>query len=134
MPRSRWVLSMARHPHLLTRVADDALELEVVGGTMLTGQVERLFRRAEYPFRAGDQVRLDGMTAAVIKVDARGLPMKVRFSFDRSLDDRDLVFLLVTKDGMLRYPMGPVGATMPIPPARVPLVLDIAAQDRAAGR
>ncbi|MCA9707503.1 MAG: hypothetical protein KDK70_16745, partial [Myxococcales bacterium] len=132
LPRSRWVLSMAPRPHLLTRVADDAIDMEVVGGTMLTGQVERLFRRGEYPFRVTDRVELDGMTATILKVDPQGLPMKVRFRFDMSLDDRDLVFLLVTQRGMLRYPMGPVGATMAIPPAKLPLVLDIQAQDRAA--
>lgn len=131
LPRSRWVLSMAPYPHLLTRTSDNAFEMAVVGGTMLMGQVERLFRRGAYPFAVGEQVRLDGMTITMLAVDGDGRPFKVRFEFETSLDDPDLVFLLATKKGMLRYPMGPVGATLPIPPAKLPMVLDIQAQDRA---
>lgn len=132
LPRSRWVLSMAPYPHLLTRVSDNAFDMAVVGGAMLQGQVERLFRRGEYPFAVGDRVQLDGLTVTMIQVDIDGRPVKVRFTFDTSLDDPDLVFLLATKNGMLRYPMGPVGANLPIPPAKLPMVLDIEAQDRAA--
>jgi hypothetical protein len=37
------------------------------------------------------------------------------------------------KRGLIRYPIGPVKATMRILPAMLPLVLDLEAQDRAAG-
>jgi hypothetical protein len=131
LPRSWWVLSLAPRPHMLTRVADDALEMEVVGGAMLTGPVELLFRRPEFPLRRGDSVELEGMTVRILKVDGDGRPLRVRFTFDVSVDDPSLVFLLATKRGLIRYPMGPVKATMPIPPAMLPLVLDLEAQDRA---
>lgn len=124
MPRSRWVLSMAPRPHRLTRVADDAFELEVLGGTMLTGQVELLFRRPEFPLAEGDQVELDGLVITILRVDPEGRPFKIHARFDRSLDDPDLVLLLATRRGMKRYPMGPVGAPLPIPPAQLPMVLD----------
>lgn len=132
LPRSWWVLSLAPRPHLLTRVSRDTLELEVVGGSMLTGPVELLFRRPEFPLRHGDEIALDGLTIRILKVDAEGRPVRVRFGFDVPVDDPSLVFLLATKRGMLRYPMGPVGATMAIPPAQLPMVLDLEAQDRAA--
>jgi len=132
LPRSWWVLSLAPRAHMLTRVADDALEMEVVMGTMLTGPVELLFRRPEFPFAAGDVVELDGLDIRIVKVDADGRPIRVRFRFDVPVDDPSLVFLLATKRGLIRYPIGPVKATMPIPPAMLPLVLDLDAQARAA--
>jgi hypothetical protein len=132
LPKSWWVLSLAPRPHMLTRVADDALELEVVGGSMLTGPVELLFRRPEFPFQRGDVVELDGLAVRIVKVDGDGRPVRVRFRFDVPVDDPSLVFLLATKRGLIRYPIGPIKATMPIPPAMLPLVLDLEAQDRAA--
>lgn len=131
LPRSWWVLSLAPRAHTLTRVADDALEMEVVMGTMLTGPVELLFRRPEFPFAAGDLVELDGLSIRIVKVDGDGRPVRVRYRFDVPVDDPSLVFLLATKRGLIRYPIGPVNATMPIPPAMLPLVLDLEAQDRA---
>ncbi|MEX1368797.1 MAG: hypothetical protein AB1Z98_37060 [Nannocystaceae bacterium] len=131
MPRSWWVLSMAPFQHQLRRTAPETLELQVLGGSMLTGQVEQLFRRPERRFAAGDEVRLDGLRIRLLDVDVDGRPVKVRFTFDTPVDDGSIVFLLMTKRGMIRYPMGPVGATMTIPAARLPLVLDIQAQDRA---
>lgn len=132
LPRSWWVLSLAPRPHTLTRVADDALEMEVVMGSMLTGPVELLFRRPEFPFAEGDLVELEGLSIRILKVDGDGRPVRVRYRFDVPVDDPSLVFLLATKRGLIRYPIGPVKATMPIPPAMLPLVLDLEAQDRAA--
>jgi hypothetical protein len=132
LPKSWWVLSLAPRAHTLTRVADDALEMEVVGGSMLTGPVELLFRRPEFPFARGDVIELEGLDVRIVKVDADGRPVRVRFRFDVPVDDPSLVFLLATKRGLIRYPIGPVKATMPIPPAMLPLVLDLEAQDRAA--
>jgi hypothetical protein len=132
LPKSWWVLSLAPRAHTLTRVADDALEMEVVMGTMLTGPVELLFRRPEFPFAVGDVVELDGLDIRIVKVDGDGRPVRVRFRFDVPVDDPSLVFLLATRRGLIRYPIGPVNATMPIPPAMLPLVLDLDAQARAA--
>ncbi len=132
LPRSWWVLSLAPKPHTLTRVADDAFEMEVVDGAMLLGPVERLFRRPAFAFSPGERVHLDGLTVQIIKMKA-GHPLRVRYTFETSVDDPSIVFLLATKRGMIRYPMGPVGATMAIPPATLPLVLDIKPHERAAG-
>ncbi|MCX4247033.1 hypothetical protein [Paraliomyxa miuraensis] len=124
LPRSWWVLSMAPRPHTLTRVSPDTIEMTVIGGAMLTGPVEQLFRRPEFPLRAGDLIRLEGLTIRILQVDADGRPFRVRFGFDVPVDDPSLVFLLATRKGMLHYPMGPVGATLPIPPAQLPMAAD----------
>ena len=125
MPKSWWVMSLAPHPHKLVRKGKRVLEMEVIGGVMLRGPVEQLFRRPDAPFAEGDVVKLDGVQAKILQVDDEGRPWKVRWRFDESVDDPSLVFLLATKKGMLRYPMGPVGATMMIPPAVLPMGLDL---------
>lgn len=130
LPRSWWVLSLAHRPHTITRVSKNALELEVVGGSMLTGAVELLFRRPEFPLRVGERITLDGLAIRIVKVDEAGRPVRVRFGFDVSVDDPSLVFLLATKRGLIRYPMGPVGATMPIPPPSMPMVKDLPEEER----
>jgi hypothetical protein len=112
--------------------ADGTRQRLKAASAMLTGPVELLFRRPEFPFAAGDLVELDGMTIRIVKVDADGRPIRVRYRFDVPVDDPSLVFLLATKRGLIRYPIGPVNATMPIPPAMLPLVLDLEAQARAA--
>lgn len=130
MPRSWWVLSMAPHPHLLTRTAPDTIELSVVGGSMLSGPVEQLFRRPSQPLRVGDEVHLDGMRVRILGVDPKSRPNRVEYRFDAPVDDPSIVFLLCTRKGLIRYPMGPVGVPLPIPPPKLPLVLDIDEQDR----
>ncbi|HET6585587.1 MAG TPA: hypothetical protein VFG69_19140, partial [Nannocystaceae bacterium] len=123
MPRSWWVLSMAPRPHRLRRIAADAFELEVVGGAMLKGPVEQLFRRPDQPLTVGQAIELDGLRIEILALADGVHPTRVRYTFDRTLDDPSLVFLLATRRGMLRYPMGPVGATVTIPPAALPLTI-----------
>lgn len=114
-PRSWWVLSMSPRPHRLHRIGPRSLELEVVGGAMLRGPVEQLFRRPDAALHEGDVVDLPGLEIRIMTVAPDGAPTRVRYTFERTLDDPLLQFLLVTPRGPIRYPMGPVGATMPIP-------------------
>jgi hypothetical protein len=123
MPRAWWVLSMAPYPHRLHRIGPATIELEVVGGAMLRGPVERLFRRGDMPLAPGASIELDGLTITVLSTAPDGAPTRVRYAFDRPVDDASIQFLLVTQAGIVRYPMGPVGATMPIPPAALPVPL-----------
>jgi hypothetical protein len=62
---------------------------------------------AQAPFRSGDQTALEHLTVEVREVDAKGAPTRVRFMFDRSLDDPNLTF---------RYWAGPELALWSPPP------------------
>ena len=65
----------------------------------------------------------------MLELAADGGPTRVRYTFARPLEHPSQVFLLATKRGMIRYPMGPVGSTVVIPPAALPLPLDLATKD-----
>lgn len=125
LPRAWWVLSLAPRPHRLRRTAIDAFELDVEDGAMLTTPVEQLLRRADRLPRLGDRIALDGLAIDIVAVDAAGFPTTVRYTFDRPLEDPSLAFFLVARRGFLRYPMGPIGASMPIPAGALPLELDV---------
>lgn len=124
LPQSWWVLSMAPYPHTMTRVSARALELEVVGGAMLETPVERLFRGHDNRLQAGDTIELDGLTVRIDAVDELGSPTRVRYAFDRPLDDPSLQFFVVSPKGFLRYPIGPVGSTVSIGAGVHPLGMD----------
>ena len=89
MPRSWRTLTWSPRPQRMTRVATDAFELELGDRGV---QASRL--------AVGDVVDLDGMRATVVARGERG-PTRVRFQFDRPLDDPDLV-LLAWRDDRLR--------------------------------
>ncbi|MBC8074293.1 MAG: hypothetical protein IAG13_38595 [Deltaproteobacteria bacterium] len=126
LPRAWWVLSLAPHPHRLHRIAVDAFELEVEGGAMLRGGAEQLLRRSDRLPALGSTTALGGLTITIGAVDAEGFPTRVRYTFDCSLEDGSLVFLLVARRGIIRYPVGPVGSTVTIPPGALPLELGTA--------
>jgi hypothetical protein len=71
------------------RYADRSLELHAVRSWLTEPfQSIRDLRRA--PFRAGDQIALKHLSVEVREVNAEGAPTRVRFTFDRSLDDPTL--------------------------------------------
>lgn len=107
-PRSFWTLSTAPHPHELTRPSADTIELEVRGGTFFETNMERLYRPDTLPFHEGDRVRMAGMQAEIVAIKD-GRPQRVRFRFDRSLDDSSYVVLDSTSDGLRRVRMPTVG-------------------------
>ena len=100
LPRAWWTLSLTRRDHLLTRTAEDRIELTSLGGPMLRAPFERLYRSQSVPFQAGDKVELKGMTVRILEVD-NGAPTKIEARFDRSVDDPGLWFV-EWRDGLLR--------------------------------
>ncbi|HSP98085.1 MAG TPA: hypothetical protein VL049_12720 [Candidatus Dormibacteraeota bacterium] len=89
MPRSWRTLSWASAPRRFTRVADDTLELQLSDGEIAAPRLA-----------VGDVIELDGLRVTVLARGDEG-PTRVRFQFDRSLDDADLV-LLAWRDDRLR--------------------------------
>jgi hypothetical protein len=123
LPARYTVLSMAPHVHRMTRVADDALELEVEDGAMLRGPVEQLFARPARRPRPGQPIALDGVTIDVRAVAPDGAPTRVRYTFDRALGDPGLAFFIMSPRGLLPYPIGPVGSTVVVAPGAHPLTI-----------
>jgi len=99
-PIATRLLSMSAHDHLLTRPDDRTLDITMVGGALLEGPFESLFRPVSAPLRSGDRVAIGAWTAQVLE-DSAGRPTRFSVLFDRSLDDPTLAFV-VWKGGALR--------------------------------
>jgi hypothetical protein len=118
-PRSCRVLVSAPLAHDIERTAENTLEITVLGGTLLDSELERFFRSPRFPFRAGDTVSLKGMRIEILKL-LRGKPQRVRFVFDRALDDPAYLFLHATESGLRRFYPPEVGQRTRLPIARYP--------------
>jgi len=99
-PSAVHLLSTSAHDHLVKRIDDRNLEISIVGGALLDGALESLFRPESAPLRVGDRLPLGAWTVQILDETA-GRPTRFSVSFDRSLDDPSLV-LLIWKDGGLR--------------------------------
>jgi hypothetical protein len=100
LPRSWLPLSLAPYDHVLRRTGDSSFELYLPEGQFLATEMEQLFRGPAFAMRVGDQARVEGCQATILEVEG-GVPKRVLFEFDMSLDDPDLV-LLTQRDGTLR--------------------------------
>lgn len=119
MPESCRLLSAAPYAHDVYRVAENAISMSVLGGTMMEEDFEYLYRSLEHPFHVGDVFRLDGMTAEIEQL-VGGLPKRVRFTFDHPLDDPRYVFLYSDQHGYRHVELPPVGEKLRLPRAQFP--------------
>jgi hypothetical protein len=122
MPQRWWALTLDPHPHRLTRVGAQSIELEVLGGRMLDAWYERLVRAEKLGFREGDRVHLAGADITVAKADG-GKPVKLRVDFERPMEEHALV---QWKDGQLvEVPPPEVGAFVDVEGVPSPLELQL---------
>jgi hypothetical protein len=75
----------------------------------------RVFRSPDVPFRRGDVVEVEGMTADVVEVTSDARPKSVRFRFDRSLDDPSFQWVSWDATGPVPAKPPPVGQKAMIP-------------------
>jgi hypothetical protein len=109
--RSWLPLSLAPYDHVLHRTGDAAFELSLPEGRFLTTELEQLFRGPAFPMSVGEQVTAKGCRVTI--VEAEGIwPKRIRFEFDMSLDDPDLVLLTQREGSLRRLQPPPVGGTV----------------------
>ncbi len=119
MPRSWWVLSGAPRAHDIERPASRVLEISVLGGRMLDSDFENICRSDLYPIKLNQIVELDGLRVQILAL-LDGKPLKVRYIFDRDLDDPSYVFLHSTFRGLVRFPIPPVGESIRLTKGQLP--------------
>ncbi len=107
-------LSLAPHDHRLTRTAENALTLEVIDGCMLQTEFEQLMRGPSWPLRKGEKLNLCGVEIEVLSANAIG-PTSIGVTFDRSLDDPALNFLVWKDGGFGHFQMPPIGDSVVVP-------------------
>jgi hypothetical protein len=122
-PRSAWTLNPGFLPYWLTRTGARQLEMEIVGGTLLTGLFERVFRTHEVEVRVGQLFRLQGVAFTVLEVRDGGAS-RIRAEFDRPLEDPSLQFLIPSESGMSRFVPPAIGQRVfvPVPPFPIKLL------------
>lgn len=110
-PKAWWPLSLAPWDHELLRTGPATFELSLGDQRFLATESEQLFRGPNHPLAKGYSVDLAGLRVTVLEADARG-PSRVRFDFDRPLEDPSLQFLAF-RDGTLRkVTLPPVGGRL----------------------
>ncbi|WP_394834803.1 hypothetical protein LVJ94_50735 [Pendulispora rubella] len=109
-PRPRVVRPLSGAPcdHIVKRTDDRTLEITLVKGTLFDDLFTSFVRPNDAPLRAGHVVSLGTWIVRIVDDDA-GRPTRFAVTFDRSVDDPSLAFV-VWHDGALRaFTAPPVG-------------------------
>jgi hypothetical protein len=97
----RWLYS-GFSPLNVTRTADRCLEIEVAAG-FVREETERLFRGDAHRFAVGQRIDLPGLRVEILRLTGDARPERVRFTFDRSLDDPRYLWLEWRDDDFVPY-------------------------------
>jgi hypothetical protein len=98
------------------RYADRGLEL-YAARSWITTPFEGIRNLQRAPLRTGDQIALTHLTVEVREVNAEGAPTRVRFTFDRSLDDPKLTFRRWAGPEIALWSPPPIGGRVQLPAA-----------------
>jgi hypothetical protein len=107
-PRRYYPLTASPIAHFIERSADNELVLEGVSGNYFGSGHENMFHAPERTWRAGQVIALEGVRITIDRVE-RGVPGRLRFTFDRTLEDPSYVFLVARPFGLVRFTPPPVG-------------------------
>jgi hypothetical protein len=119
LPRSYQPITTAPYAHDVERISDNALRLRALGGEYLGSGQEYMFISSRRRWHDGQTVRLAGMQVTAENT-RRGLPQSLLATFERSLDDPALVFLVASNRGLVRFKMPAIGETRHVPRASYP--------------
>jgi hypothetical protein len=114
LPRAYWRLTGSGAPHEMFRVSANAIEVDSLTDWLDNTMVGSLYRSADAGFQAGDVVTLQGLKVEVLSTIGPH-PRRMRFTFERSLDDPSYLFLHSTTAGMRRYRVPQVGKSQWMP-------------------
>ncbi len=112
VPERLWWLCAGLRPLEVARTGSDALEITQEGGWFAVDS-ERFMRSA--PLASGARVELDGLRVEVLSSTPDGRPERVRFTFDRPLEQLHL--LRWGQGEVLPWTPPPVGETAQVPAA-----------------
>ncbi|HET8932714.1 MAG TPA: hypothetical protein VFN67_04700 [Polyangiales bacterium] len=101
-------------PVRIVRENDRSLEAQVVISDVYGTAVPALYRDAAAPVTPGERQPLPGFVATVLETYADN-PVRMRFEFDRSLDDPSIWFVAATDHGVRRIAMPAIGQSILVP-------------------
>jgi len=117
LPRSYRRLCPGLLPIDVTRSGERQLDVRVLTNALRGTALPSLYRSAASPMHAGEHFDLPGLHIEVLDVFDDN-PSRLRFSFDRSVDDPELWFLTATEHGLRRTAMPALGASVRMPYAQ----------------
>jgi hypothetical protein len=92
----------------LQRVDARTLDVQAPSG-FVREQTERLFRGDAHPLQLGQRIELAGFRAQILALTADHLPKRVRFVFDRPLEDPSYLWLAWRDDDFAPFEPPPPG-------------------------
>jgi hypothetical protein len=98
----------------LTRLDTHSLRVEPEGG-FLQFTVDQMLRDAAHAFRAGERVRLSGVSFVIERLNAQGRPAAVRAEFERPLEDPTLLWYRWSGLGLVPYAPPRLGESVTLP-------------------
>jgi hypothetical protein len=119
LPHSYRRLSGAMQAHDVRRVDAHTIDLDVLSSDVSDAFAGSIYRGRQQPLLLGERVRLPGMDVQVLAV-LDGNPWRLRFRFDRALDDPHLIWLHARPGGLRRFVLPREGETLRLPRAALP--------------
>lgn len=104
----------------VTRVDAHTLDVTYAGG-ILTDLATQLYRSARSAMRVGERFDYRGVAIEILGVEADGRANRVRFTFERDLDDPTFKVVRWGEDSYVDMQLPKVGATISVPAAQLPL-------------
>jgi hypothetical protein len=119
LPLSQWTLSAAPYAHDVKRVSANALELTIVGAIGETDAGENFYRDERSAVKPGETFRIEGLGVQVVAA-TDGKVRRLRFTFDKPLEDSEYLFLCSSRLGLRRFDLPVLGKVIRLPRAQFP--------------
>jgi hypothetical protein len=119
LPHSYRRLSGALQAHDITRTDAHTVELAVLSNDVSDAFAGSIYRTRDEVLAVGQRVQLPGLAVEVLAVDS-GNPWRLRFTFDRELEDPSLIWLQARPEGLRRFTPPRIGETLRLPRAALP--------------
>jgi hypothetical protein len=114
-PARWWVLSFESRRALLLRIGPSTLDLVAsTPSPLFPVGPNDLFRNEEVPVHVGDAMQVPGLRATILETSDDGGPRRVRFDFDRDVDDPSFWFLAEGDTGFKEVVVPRVGMGAPV--------------------
>jgi hypothetical protein len=119
LPKSYYPIIACPCANQVTRSSPNELVLRGMGALYLASGEENMFQSPQRLWVEGETVPLEGMSVRAEQV-MNGHPSRLRFTFDRPLEDPSYVFLTALPIGIVRWTPPVVGEQVLVPRAADP--------------
>jgi hypothetical protein len=107
-------------PLTITRADQTSLEIEAQSG-FIDQYFDQLYRGPSDPMTVGERVELSDMAVQILTVTKDQRPLKVRFIFNKSLEDKSLCFYQWQETRFQPFMLPDVGNSIQLPKVEFPL-------------